>query len=235
VTQDVVTDARTLPLVSVCVPTRDEAGQIDALLDHLRALPGRWELLVADGGSADGTLESARVHLAQPLVLSVRGGRAAQLNAAAALATGDLLAFLHADSRLPPDAHAVLTRTSARGGNFALRFDGADRFSGFLGRVYALQRRFGLYYGDSTLWCEPALFTQLGGYRELPIMDDYDFVRRLERATPTACLPGPATTSARRWRAMGVPRTVFAWFVIRWLYLAGVSPARLARLYRRVR
>jgi len=57
-----------LPLVSVCVPTRDEAGQIDALLDHLRALPGRWELLVADGGSADGTLESARVHLAQPLV-----------------------------------------------------------------------------------------------------------------------------------------------------------------------
>jgi len=165
----------------------------------------------------------------------VPGGRAAQLNAAAALATGDLLVFLHADSRLPQDAHALLTRTPARGGNFALRFDGEDRFSRVLGAVYAVQRRFGLYYGDSTIWCEAALFTELGGFRTLPIMDDYEFVRRLERATSTACLPGPATTSARRWRAMGVPRTFLVWTVIRWLYLAGVPPARLARLYRRVR
>ena len=168
-------------------------------------------------------------------MLAVPGGRAAQLNAAAALATGHLLVFLHADSRLPLDAHALLTRTRARGGNFALRFDGDDRFSRVLGAVYAMQRGFGLYYGDSTVWCEPALFAELGGYRELPIMDDYDFVRRLERATPPTCLPGPATTSSRRWRALGAPRTFLVWTVIRWLYLAGVPPARLARLYRRVR
>jgi rSAM/selenodomain-associated transferase 2 len=217
------------------VCTREEAGQIGALLDHLHALPGRWELLVADGGSSDGTLERAREHVSAPRVHSVPGGRAAQLNAAAALATGDLLVFLHADSRLPHDAHAHLARTDARGGNFALRFDGEDRFSRVLGRVYAVQRRFGLYYGDSTVWCTRELFAELGGYTELPIMDDYDFVRRLERATRTACLPGPAITSSRRWLAMGVPRTIFAWTVIRWLYLAGVSPARLARLYQRVR
>ena len=67
-------------------------------------------------------------------------------------------------------------------------------------------------------------------------MDDYDFVRRLERGGgATRCLPGPATTSARRWRAVGIPRTVLAWFAIRWLYVAGVSPARLVRLYRIVR
>jgi hypothetical protein len=168
-------------------------------------------------------------------VLRVPGGRAAQLNAAAACARGALLVFLHADSRLALDAHALLARTPARGGNFALRFDGDDAFGWLLGRVYALQRRFGLYYGDSTVWCERDLFVALGGFRELPIMDDYDFVRRLERATATACLPGPATTSARRWRAAGVGRTVFSWVVIRWLYLAGISPARLAGLYARVR
>ncbi|MCW3012132.1 MAG: hypothetical protein JWO90_2536 [Solirubrobacterales bacterium] len=222
-------------MISVLVPTRDEAGQITALLDHLQALPGRWEVVVADGGSTDETRELAAAHAGRPLVLDVPGGRAAQLNAAAARATGDLLLFLHADSRLALDAHALLARTPARAGNFALRFDGEDAFSWLLGRVYALQRRTGLYYGDSSVWCEPALFAELGGFRPLPIMDDYDLVRRLERATRTACLPGPATTSARRWRTMGVARTVFSWLVIRWLYLAGVAPDRLAGLYRRVR
>ena len=192
-------------------------------------------MVVADGGSADGTAALARGHASRPTVLTVEGGRATQLNAAAEVASGGLLLFLHADSRLALDAHALLARTPARGGNFALRFDGEDAFSRVLGSVYALQRRFGLYYGDSTVWCETALFAELGGYRPLPIMDDYDFVRRMERTTATACLPGPARTSVRRWRAMGAPRTVFSWVVIRWLYLAGVSPARLARLYRRVR
>lgn len=223
------------PLVSICVCTRDEAGQVEALLDDLAELPGRWEVVVADGGSGDGTATLARDHPSAPEVLVVLGGRAAQLNAAAAVATGALLVFLHADSRLPRDAHASLARTAARGGNFALRFDGDDRFGRLLGVAYALQRRLGIYYGDSTIWCAAGLFGELGGFRALPIMDDYDFVRRLERATPTACLPGPARTSARRWRALGVPRTILSWVVIRWLYLAGVSPARLASLYKRVR
>ncbi|HEV2753730.1 MAG TPA: hypothetical protein VGV36_07835, partial [Solirubrobacteraceae bacterium] len=75
----------------------------------------------------------------------------------------------------------------------------------------------------------------LGGFRELPIMDDYDLVRRLEVLGPTRCLPGPATTSDRRWRAMGIPRTLASWWVIRWLYVAGVPAERLASLYRVVR
>ncbi len=222
-------------LISICVCTREEAGQIHALLDHLARLPGPWEVIVADGGSTDGTAAQARAHASAPCVLEGGGGRAAQLNAAADAATGERLVFLHADSRLALDAHASLARTPARAGNFALRFDGDGPFSWSLARVYALQRRFGLYYGDSTVWCERALFDELGGFRELEIMDDYDLVRRLEQATGTACLPGPAITSARRWEAMGVARTVFAWTAIRWLYLAGVAPRRLAALYRRVR
>jgi len=172
-------------------------------------------------------------------VLDARGGRAAQLNAGARAASGDVLLFLHADSRLPRDAYASLAeawRTEhVAGGNFALRFDGGGAFERVLGAVYAFQRRHGYYYGDSSVWVRREVFDALGGYREIAIMDDYDFVRRLQRSGRTRCLPGPATTSSRRWRAIGIPRTVLAWFVIRWLYVAGVSPQRLVRLYRAVR
>ena len=222
---------------SVIVPTLDEAAQLPALLAHLRRI-GSFEVVVVDGGSSDGSAELARRHGAH-VVLEVTGGRAAQLNAGAAAATGDPLVFLHADSRLPPAAAHALSVTLADGrvvgGNFALRFDGGDRFSALLTRVYAVQRRLGFYYGDSTVWCTRAAFDALGGYRPLPIMDDYDFVRRLEALGPTRCVPGPGTTSARRWQRAGVARTLLSWSVIRWLYLAGVPPERLARLYRRVR
>ncbi|HEV2785339.1 MAG TPA: TIGR04283 family arsenosugar biosynthesis glycosyltransferase [Solirubrobacteraceae bacterium] len=224
--------------MSIIVPTLDEQRELPHLLDHLAALPGRWEVTVADGGSRDATRRIAREHTARPRVLQARDGRAAQLNAAARATTGDVLLFLHADSRLPRDAYASLAsavrEAGVAGGNFALHF-GDGRFERVLGAVYRLQRRHGFYYGDSAIWVTRAAFDALGGFREIPIMDDYDFVRRLERHGVTRCLPGPATTSARRWRAIGIPRTVLAWFAIRWLFVAGIDPARLARLYRVVR
>ena len=230
------------PLVSVLIPAFDEARELPHLLDHLATLPGRWETIVADCGSHDATPRIAAEHPFQPQIVEHTGGRAAQLNAAARHATGDVLLFLHADSRLPRDAYASLADAwrgtpPVQGGNFALRFgdDDAGLFERILGAIYRLQRRQGLYYGDSSIWVRRTAFARLGGFREIPIMDDYDFVRRLERSGRTRCLPGPATTSARRWRAMGIPRTVLAWFVIRWLYVAGVSPQRLVRLYRVVR
>ncbi len=229
----------TSPLVSILIPTLDEERELPALLDALAALPGRWEVIVIDGGSRDATTALARGHGGAPIVLEARGGRAAQLNAGGRVASGDVLVFLHADSRLPVDAYASLAdawRTATVvGGNFALRFDGAGTFERVLGAVYAFQRRHRFYYGDSSVWVRRETFELLGGYLEIPIMDDYDFVRRLERVGRTRCLPGPATTSSRRWRAMGIPRTVLAWFLIRWLYVAGVSPGRLVRLYRIVR
>ena len=228
------------PLVSVLIPTVDEERELPRLLDHVAELEGRWEVIVSDGGSRDATQRMAREHRSRPRVIEQRGGRAAQLNAAACAATGDVLLFLHADSRLPANAYRSLAdackRPEVAGGNFALRFDGGGAFEHLLGAVYRLQRRHGYYYGDSSVWVLRTIFDALGGYREIPIMDDYDFVRRLERSgAETRCLPGPATTSSRRWRALGIPRTVLAWFAIRWLYVAGVSPARLARLYRVVR
>jgi len=222
--------------VSIVIPALQEAVALPGTLDHLATLEGPLEVVVADGGSDDGTARVAAAHPRTDAVVEVGGGgRARQLNAGAARATGEILVFLHADSRLPAGACAALSASRAEGGNFALRFDGTDRLSRVLTRVYALQRRFGLYYGDSSIWVRRATFERLGGFRELAIMDDYDFVRRLERSAATACLPGPATTSARRWRRQGAARTVASWLVIRWLFVAGVPPARLARLYRAVR
>lgn len=223
-------------LISVVVPTLDEAAELPSLLDHLAALAGTWEVVVVDGGSRDATVQIAKQHLrCDEVIVATGGGRARQLNAGAAVSRGERLLFVHADSRLPPGAHASVAGSAARGGNFALRFDGGDRFSRVLGAVYAMQRRAGFYYGDSSVWARRDAFDELGGFRELAIMDDYDFVRRLERDGDTACLPGPALTSARRWRRQGIPRTVFSWVVIRWLFVAGVAPKRLARLYQRVR
>ena len=228
------------PLVSILVPTLDEERELPRLLDHLAELYGRWEIVVADGGSRDATQPIAREHPSRPRVVVQAGGRAAQLNAAAHAATGDVLLFLHADSRLPRDAYASLAAAArapdVAGGNFALRFDGDSPFERVLGTVYRLQRRHGLYYGDSSVWVTRAAFVRLGGFRAIAIMDDYDFVRRLERgAGRTLCLPGPATTSSRRWRNAGIARTVLAWLAIRWLFVAGVSPHRLRRLYGIVR
>ena len=224
-------------LIGVVIPALQEARAIEAALDHLAALPGDWDVVVADGGSRDGTAQIARAHPRVTLVLEVRGGRAAQINAGAHAVAGDPVVFLHVDSRLPASAHASL-RAAARthvGGNFALRFDGDDGFAWLLGRIYALQRLWGVYYGDSTIWVRRDAWARLGGCRELEIMDDHDLARRIERLGPTACLPGPATTSDRRWRNQGIARTALSWMVIRYLYLAGVSPARLAGLYRRIR
>jgi hypothetical protein len=129
----------------------------------------------------------------------------------------------------------ALTEPAIIGGNFALRFDGGDRFSLLLGRWYALQRHMGIYYGDSAIWLRRTAFEELGGFRPLAIMEDYDLARRLQRAGRTMCLAGPAVTSARRWRQLGLPRTIASWLAIRWLFLAGVPPHRLARLYPHVR
>ncbi len=226
-------------LVSVLVPTLEEEGRILGTLDHLAALPGRFEVVVADGGSRDGTVALARAHPSAPrVVVAAGGGRGRQLNAAARVARGEVLLVLHADSRLPPGAYDALDaawRAGAAGGNFALRFDGGDAFARGLTAFYALLRRLGIFYGDSSIWLRREVWDVLGGVRELEIMDDLDLARRLVRRGPTACLPGPATTSDRRWRVRGIPRTVAAWVVIQVLWWLGVPERRLARLYRVVR
>lgn len=225
------------PLVSVVIPTFDEERELPGALGHLAVLPGRWEVLVADGGSRDQTVRIARERGAR--VVAEGGSRAEQINAAARHARGELLVFLHADSRLPPGAYAALSAAAREpgvvGGNFVLRFRGNDRFSFALTLTYAVHRFCRRYYGDSSLWVPREVFDRLGGFLPLPFMDDYDFVRRLEASGRTVCLPGPALTSSRRWRALGIPRTLFSWVVLRLMFRLGVRRPRLARLYERAR
>jgi rSAM/selenodomain-associated transferase 2 len=236
---DMTARRRTAMLISVVVPVLDEAATVAALLDHLAGLEGRLEVILVDGGSTDATMQIASEHAAAPRMIRSGRGRACQMNEGAAVARGEAIVFLHADTRLPPQAYRLITTALADqrviGGNFSLHFDGGDRFSRLLGLWYRVQRRAGIYYGDSAVWLRRDTFAQLDGFRLLPIMVDYDLVRRIERAGTTVCLPGPAITSARRWQRLGVTRTIASWVLIRWLYLAGVSPVRLARLYPRVR
>jgi rSAM/selenodomain-associated transferase 2 len=229
-----------MQLVSVIVPVLGEERALPAALDRLARLRGRFEVIVVDGGSADGTVDAVRARSVRVLTTPpLPPGRAAQLNAAAATATGDVLLFLHADTALPHDFYAQLADALADrrvcGGNFALRFDGDDRFSRVLGMLAAALRRVGIYYGDSAVFVHREVFANLAGFRPLPIMDDYDFVRRLERYGRTVCIPSPAVTSARRWKALGIRRTLGSWVLIQALFTAGVPAERLARLYRRPR
>jgi len=227
------------PLVSVIIPALDEATAISGVLDSFLDLPGFWEVIVADGGSGDGTAALSASHPLPARVITAQRGRASQMNAGAAAASGEVLLFLHADTRLPRGAHRSIMEAVSDplvcGGNFAIRFDGDDWFSAALGAWYALQRRLGVYYGDSAIWIRRPVFDRLHGFAPIPIMEDYDLVRRLQHSGRTCCLPGPVITSSRRWKQSGLVRTVASWVLIRWLYLAGVSPTRLARLYRRIR
>lgn len=223
--------------VSVIVPVLNEAAIIDRLLDSLAAADVE-EVVVVDGGSPDGTVLRASAHPSGAIVAECEPGRAAQMNHGARVASGDVLLFLHADTRLPVCAAAAVRAAvgaGARGGNFAIRFDGRGGFSALLGAVYRVQNAFGVFYGDSAIWIRREVFDDLGGYRPLPIMEDYDLARRLREGGRVRRLPSPVVTSARRWQRLGIVRTVATWITIRHLFLLGVPADRLAALYRDAR
>lgn len=226
-------------LVSVVVPALEEEATLGACLDALAELAGHFEVIVSDGGSTDATREIAARHHVVDVVIDAPRGRARQMNAGAERATGEAILFLHADTRLPVGAWqevaGALADPEISGGNFRLRFDGGGVFSALLGLVYAIQRRNGVYYGDSAIFIRKDVFHDLGGYRDQLIMEDFEMARNIARRGRDVCLPGPAVTSPRRWRRSGIPRTVFSWLLVRWLYQFGVSPSRLARLYRVIR
>ncbi len=197
------------------------------------------EVIVADGGSTDGTIVAARAAGAR--VVEAPRGRGAQLHAGALAASGEVLLFLHADSELPPGArHAVtdaLADPAVLGGNFHLRFVPAS----FAARLFtwandARRRWFAIYYGDSAVFLRRRVYLELGGFRPLPILEDYDLVRRLERAGRTAYLRAiTVEASARRFEAAPI-RTLALWTGLQVLYsVFDVHPDRLARFYRDVR
>lgn len=223
-------------MISVIIPTFNEEASLEGLLQQLAACPTPHEVLVADGASTDGTVPLAQRYAR---VLACQRNRGGQLNCAAREARGEVLLFLHADVHLPPGALAAVGRGLADpavvGGNFGLEFAG----SGFSDRAFTVisrwRRWFGIFYGDSGIFVRRAVFDRLGGFREWPLMEDYEFARRLVRAGKTVCLPERLRVSSRRWQRRRLWRTMTSWFFIHTLYYLGVSPYWLVRWYAPVR
>lgn len=223
------------PPICVVVPTLDEAERIGALVDDLAAEPG-VEVLVVDGASRDPTAAVAAARGAR-VVHAARAGRALQMNAGAAAATGDILLFLHADTRLPA-GWAALVRDALRDsgvacGAFSFATDSPRRSLRAIERcANARGRLWGVVFGDQALFVRREEFLAAGGFPEQPLLEDWELVRRLRRRGRVAILPQAAVTSARRWHARGPWRNSLHNALITLAYAAGVSPGRLARWYR---
>jgi rSAM/selenodomain-associated transferase 2 len=223
--------------VSIIVPVLNEASTIASFLAMAKSL-GAHELIVADGGSSDAT-QSIAIASGATLVVSTPG-RGPQMNQGAAAATGDVLLFLHSDVRLNPGALQILVKSlepsSKKGGIFDVYFDGDDWIAGAFNRIYHWRRYFGIFYGDAGIFVRREVFLELGGFKPYPIMEDYEFGRRLFGwGGRMAMLAEPIFVSDRRWRKAGLRRTVYVWFLIQTAYSLGYPAERLGWIYRQIR
>jgi rSAM/selenodomain-associated transferase 2 len=223
--------------LSVIVPVLNEEATLAAALATARRARD-VELLVVDGGSSDRTLDVARRFADR--TLSAARGRAEQMNAGAAVARGDVLLFLHADTHLPPEyADAVARAFDDRrvvGGRFDVRLNASGVAYRVIGRMISVRSRLTrVATGDQAMFVRRVVFERLGGFPRVPLMEDVAFSRSLKRAGRVACLHETVLTSARRWERHGLARTVLLMWLLRAGYYAGVSPARLARVYSNAR
>lgn len=222
------------PSITIVMPVLDEAaGVVESLmaLQPLRA--GGAEIIVVDGGSGDDT-----VLRAAPLtdrVIAAPRGRASQMNAGVALAAGEVLLFLHADTRLPEGALALVGDGLAGDrvwGRFDVRIAGR---SAWLPVVAALMNRrsrlTGIATGDQAMFVTRQAFLAVGGFPDIPLMEDIALSRHLLRLSRPVCLAALATTSGRRWERHGVWRTILRMWRLRLRYFLGADPRRLAREY----
>ena len=224
-------------MLSVIVPVLDEAERLADALDALATLRTRGcEVIVVDGGSRDGSRAIAAAH-ADRTVAAPRG-RAAQLNAGAALARGEVLLFLHADTRLPPGAldavaGAVAGRPAGQGwGRVDVRLSRRHAPLRIVDAMMNLRSRAtGIATGDQAMFVSRSLFEAVGGFPDLPLMEDVALSARLRRRARPLCLRPRVVASSRRWERDGILRTVVLMWWLRLAFRLGVPPARLHAWY----
>jgi rSAM/selenodomain-associated transferase 2 len=228
----------TNPAISVIIPVLNEAGGISGLISHLRDLEASkdLEIIVVDGDPAGSTIKAIRDG---GVVTAIsEQGRAVQMNRGAALAEGDILLFLHADTFLPQNTFTRIREAFQDEGYVAGCFDlgirSARKIFRITERYVALRTRITrIPFGDQAIFIRREYFERIGGYREFPIMEDVDLMRRIRRRGDVIyIIPDKALTSARRWEREGVLFTTFRNWMFQALYCCGVSPKHLARFYR---
>jgi rSAM/selenodomain-associated transferase 2 len=216
--------------LSIVIPALNEAGEIGACLQGLAPLRGRGhEVIVADGGSDDGTPAIAAA-LCDRVIAAPRG-RASQMNAGARAAGGDALVFLHADTRLPALADELISDAlkSRPWGRFDVTIEGRHRLLALVACAMNLRSRLtGIATGDQALFVRRDAFA---GFPQIALMEDIAFSKAMKRRGPPACLRARVTTSGRRWERRGVLRTIFLMWRLRLLYFFGAHPEDLARRY----
>ena len=221
--------------LSIVVPVWMEAAGVVKTLEALQPLRAqRHELIVVDAGSTDGT-----ARLASPLadrVIQSGKGRAVQMNAGAAVAKGNVLLFLHADTQLPLNALSYLDqffKSDKAWGRFDVRLSGRGAMFHVIAWFMNQRSRLtGICTGDQALFVRREVFEALRGFEHLPIMEDIEFSRRVRLVSRPFCIQEPVVTNSRRWEKQGVWRTIFLMWRLRWRYWRGESPGALAHSYR---
>jgi len=221
--------------LAIVIPALNEAANLSRLLPELaRDCPGA-AIVVVDGGSHDDTA-AAVTRQPGPRLLASASGRALQMNHGAREAGGDTLLFLHADTRLPEGAARAIERALAEpgvvGGRFDVRFDNERALFRMIAWFMNVRSRgSGICTGDQAIFVRRADFEAIGGYPDIPLMEDVELSRRLKRRGRLRALRLRVTTSARKWEREGPLRTIGLMWTLRFLHFCGVAPARLHRWY----
>ncbi|MGE0034248.1 MAG: TIGR04283 family arsenosugar biosynthesis glycosyltransferase [Xanthobacteraceae bacterium] len=224
-----------MPSLSIIVPVLNEGERIAASLDALAPLRALGvEVVVVDGGSRDATVQRARLRADK--VVSGPRGRATQMNAGAEKATGDILLFLHSDTRLPSDADHVLLngleRSGRAWGRFDVQIDSKKPMLRIVARMMNLRSRLtGIATGDQAIFVRRDAFRQFGGFPSIELMEDIALSKLLKRIGPPLCLRERVITSARRWEKRGMINTILLMWRLRLAYFFGADPKDLAQLY----
>lgn len=224
-------------MVSVIIPTFNEEKNIEALLKSLKNINYPKEILVIDGGSTDKTREIASKYC--KVYLSEKG-RSNQLNLGAKLSQGDVLWFLHCDSKISKDSFIEIEKALKNnfiGGCFSLEFyDDNSLFLKYISKTSNMRAKYlKLIFGDQGMFVKKHIFNKINGFKVMPIMEDWEFSTRLKKKGKTILLKSPIKTSARRFQKSGRLKTHILMHKIKLLYILGTPPEKLAKLYKDIR
>ena len=232
------------PSIATIIPTLNEERALSRTLLYVRQQQFQ-EIIIVDGGSEDQTLAVANNHLnglcqREAKIIVADRGRARQMNAGAAEAKSDILLFLHADTQLPLGSRMAIEQSMENpqcvGGRFDVQFEDDRGWAWVISRMMNWRSRWsGIATGDQAIFVRRSIFEQMGGYVDIPLMEDLEFTRRLKRLGKVIPLQMKVTTSFRRWEQRGALQTILHMWALRFLYWVGLSPRTLHQFYATIR